>query len=154
MVTQEKMYDMLFNNQKFVEYINSTHFSSAVPNEDVLNTMLNNEVYADYLITKNPNLNKVKVVNNLNRFPDKFWLKKDPLCLIMFLREVKQKKLICESYHHFFTQTHLVNALLNLCNQLATKTNANENIINEIADYADENIIKALKLLIKHNLIR
>lgn len=154
MITQEKMYDILFNNQKLVEYINSTVFTTAVANETVLDSVLNNEIYADYLITQNPNLNKIKVVNNLNRFEDKFWIKKSPLNLIMFLRAVKQKKLILESVFHFFTTTDLISAVLNLCNNLITKLNVSEKIVNEIIDYADEDILKSLKLIIKYNLAR
>lgn len=154
MITQEKMYDILFNNQKLVEYINSTVFSTAVANETVLDSVLNNEIYADYLVKHNPNLNKEKVVNNLNRFEDKFWIKKQPLNLILFLRAVKHKQLILESVFHFFTNTDLVSAVLNLCNNLIIKLNVDEKVVNEIIDYADEDIIKSLKLIIKHNLAR
>ena len=32
MVTQEKMYDIFFNNQEYVTFVNSEHFKKAVPN--------------------------------------------------------------------------------------------------------------------------
>ena len=58
MITQEKMYDIFYNNQEFVNFVNTIHFKKATPNEKVLKAMLNHKVYAAFLYSVNKNLNK------------------------------------------------------------------------------------------------
>ena len=154
MITQEKMYDMFYNNQELVEFINSKHDDAAITNEQVLKEMLSNDVYADFLLAKNNKLNKDAVLEKLNTFPNYFWLKTEPLNLVLFLKHVKKKQLEISDYKYFFRKSTLISSLLYYLYQLDTKTNASDKVISENAELADENIKLALKLLIKNGLVK
>ncbi|MBQ2864469.1 MAG: hypothetical protein IJE91_03280 [Clostridia bacterium] len=154
MITQEKMYDMFYNNQELVEFINQKHQDAAITNEQVLKEMLSNDVYAEFLLAKNNKLNKQTILEHLNMHPNYFWLKTEPLNLVLFLKHVKKKQLALTSHKYFFRKTTIISSLLYYLYQLDTKTNASDKVISEIAEIADENINQALKLLIKNGLVK
>lgn len=154
MITQEKMYDMFYNNQELVEFINSRHSDQAITNEQVLKEMLSNDVYADFLLAKNSKLDKEIILKHLNTFPNYFWLKTEPLNLVLFLKHVKKKQIELTSYKYFFREPTLISSLLYYLYQLDSKTAAKEKVISAIAEIADENFPQALKMLIKYGLVK
>ena len=131
MITQEKMYDIFFNNQDYIAYLTATHYKKAMPNEKTYSAMLSNSLYASYLKHINPKLKQREVLKSLNLFDDKFWLKKSPLNLILFLRKVKENKISVNLVFHFFTQNQLVNSLFNYLQILTTKTKINQKLISK-----------------------
>lgn len=154
MITQEKMYDIFYNNQEFVNFVNTIHFKKATPNEKVLKSMLNHKVYAAFLCSINKNLNKKEIEKTLHTFENNFWLKKEPLCLILFLKEVKKKRTQINLVYNFFTKTKLISSIFAYLNMLTNKTAVKPKVIEQIAEIVDENTMQALNLILKHGLVK
>lgn len=154
MITQEKMYDIFFNNQEFVKFVNSTHFKKAVPNEKVYKAMLSNKVYATFLCSQNKQLNKKEITKSLDLFNNYFWLKKEPLCLIIFLKYVKKDLIKVASVYNYFTHKALISAVFSYLNILLMHTKINDKIISDINEILDENPVEALNIILKKNLIK
>lgn len=154
MVTQEKMYDIFFNNQEYVTFVNSEHFKKAVPNEKVFKVMLNNKVYVTFLCKFNKKINKKNALKTLSKFDEKFWLKKQPLALIYFLKNVKSQNLKINDIYYFFTTSQIVNSLISYLTILYKKTKVKQKHLVEIAELINTNILDALNLLLKKHLIK
>lgn len=153
MISQEKMYETFYNNQPYSEFINTKHFKYAVPNEKVYKTMLKNNIYARYLRSINKTLERNQIIAELDKFNDKFWLKKEPLNLVLFLKHCVYGSTKVENVYYFFTQKALANALYLYLSTLLTKTKVKEKIIAKIANLTDVGFVEALKDIIKHKLI-
>jgi hypothetical protein len=153
METQEKMYEIFYNNQSYAEFITTKHFKKAVTNEQTLKTMLKNNIYAKYLRSINKSLDRKEIISELDKFEDKFWLKKEPLNLVLFLKHCKNNDTKPEYVYYFFTQKKLADSLYTYLSTLLTKTKVKEKIIAEIANLTDIDFVESLKDIIKHKLI-
>lgn len=150
MITQEKMYDIFYNNQEYFEFVSSVHFSKLKSNEKVFSAMLSNANYATFLRKHNKQLNRKEIINELNKFDNKFWLKKEPLNMVLFVKAVKKKQTNANNVFLFFTAEKIIHSLINYLSMLALHTKASKTKIDEIAMLIEEKPIEAIKLIIKY----
>ena len=150
MITQEKMYDIFYNNQEYFEFTSSVHFSKLKSNEKVFSAMFSNANYATFLRKHNKQLNRKEIINELNKFENKFWLKKEPLDMVLFIKAVKQKLTTSHNVFLFFPTEKIVHSLINYLSMLALHTKASKTKIDEIAMLVEEQPVEAINLIIKY----
>ena len=156
MITQEKMYEVMFDNKEYVYYIINNHFKKAEPNEKTYKTMLKNNIYFNFLCSINSNLTQEKeiIIRLLNSFKNKFWLKKDTLTFLTMVKLIKLKQLTFSNATKIVPQFKIVNGFYEYLNLISTKTNINEKVIDYAAQvYEEEGINQAIKYIIKNKLV-
>lgn len=150
MITQEKMYDIFYNNQNYFDFVNSVHFKKLHSNEKVFKAMLSNANYATYLRKYNKQLNRKEILSELNKFDNKFWLKKRPLNMVLFIKAVKQNKTQANNVYLFFPTKTIITSLIDYLSILALHTKASKTKIDKIAMLIEERPADAINLIIKY----
>lgn len=157
MITQEKMYEVLFDNKEYVCFIISQLFIKAEPNEKTYETMLDNNVYFKYLCSLNPALkqDEQNMLQTLKKFENKFWLKKDDYAFVLMLKEIKRKNLNIFDCATIIPHNKLINGFYEYLEQLSKQTGIPEKKLYHAATcYEATGIEGAICYLIKHNLIK
>ena len=156
MITPEKMYEVLFDNKEYVNFIFSQHFRKVQPNEKAYSTLFNNEVYFKFLcsLDKSKKSNKNHLLNILNTHEDKFWLKKENYCFLLMLKHIKNNKLTIENAQLIVPLFKINNGFYSYLTYLNDYTKINQNKLYNIAvAFEDEGLKAAVSLIFKHKLI-